>query len=110
MILDIREGQWKKQRKGDYITWKFWDFCIDKGLTSLSMCETFDSSLFSGIKLIQFEDDPIENGFFATNVSSSRREDVALTFRGKRGVLIKFDKNMKLPGICEGSQLCADVS
>ncbi len=97
------------QRSGDYEKWKVLDFCMDWAILELSQCETFRYPLFSGLENVKFEKDSEDNAYFATYLSASKSEDVAITFRGKKGLLLEFEKGFK-SAAPKGTEPCADVS
>ncbi len=102
------------QRNGDYEKWKVLDACLDMGIKLLSACEIFNYPVFSGLANVQFKEWRVKEAFFATYLSSSKSEDVAIVFRGKKGILLEFEKGIKyITGFAGGlnsSQPCADVS
>mgnify|MGYP005653782385 CR=1 FL=1 len=95
------------QRKGDYAKWKWFDYCLYWGIYFLSDRESGSFSVFSGLGGVQMERKHIDEGYFATFVSASWREDVARKFMGKgKGMLIRIDGEFKN----DDNIHCCDVS
>eukprot|EP01084_Bolivina_argentea_P202732 346329_1 len=84
------------QRKGDYKTWKFFDWCLWNAISSLSDRETGMFSVFTGLNGVKLNKKEIECGYFKTYVSTSWKKEVATTFiAGNEGMLIQIDQKFK---------------
>ncbi len=102
----------KSQREGDYKKWEHFDLCLTLAIHHLSYYHMFDYPLYCGLKGVYFEEADIKWAVFNSYLSTSQSEEVAMSFRGKKGALIKIEGGVKSGFAAEGdtSINCCDVS
>ena len=81
----------KSQRNGDYGKWKWFDFCLYHAIYDLSLKETGDFPVYSGLNGVKLDEKIVKSGYFVTFVSTSWRKEVAQKFMGKqKGMMIEI--------------------
>eukprot|EP01083_Nonionella_stella_P093963 263586_1 len=83
------------QRNGDYITWKWFDFCLFNAIELLSRNETGKFTLYSGFKKVKLNRSNIKNGCFKTYQSSSWKLDIAKRFVQDSGMIIVMNEEFR---------------
>eukprot|EP01084_Bolivina_argentea_P244069 408963_1 len=83
------------QRNGDFMKWKWFDFCLYYGIQKLSEKETGSYKLYSGLSNVKLEKKEIKNGYFITYVSTTWIKEVSSTFVGDKGMIIQVDESYR---------------
>eukprot|EP01084_Bolivina_argentea_P310482 537295_1 len=94
------------QRNGDYIKWKWFDFCLYQAIEKLSIRESGSFSVYSGLNHVKMDQKQLKRGWFSTYVSTSWKKEVSQTFMSGTGMMIQIDKSFKDSLV----QSCCDVS
>eukprot|EP01083_Nonionella_stella_P045947 123090_1 len=94
----------EKQRKGDYTTWKWFDYCLYNAISKLSRMEHGRYKIYSGLTNAKLNQKYIESGYFKTYVSTSWDKSTAIGFIEGKGMLIEMDEQFR------ENNICADVS
>eukprot|EP00483_Globobulimina_turgida_P013467 UN13491 len=68
------------QRSGDYLKWKWFDYCLHSAIRVLSRTESGDFSVYSGLNNVKLDTKFKEFCFFKTYVSTSWSKNVAKSF------------------------------
>ena len=85
----------KSQRNGDYVKWKWFDYCLYNAIGGLSTREYGYFSVFTGLSGVKLDYKTVRNGFFVTYVSASWNEQIAISFTNGNGMIIEIDKDYK---------------
>ncbi len=94
------------QRKGEYLKWKWFDFCLYFAIFNLSQNETGNYMLFSGLSNVKLDSKEVQNGYFVSYTSATWMRHIAMEFVNGEGMLIQFDESFR----SNDKVLCADVS
>eukprot|EP01084_Bolivina_argentea_P096781 173987_1 len=94
------------QRKGDYVKWKYFDYCLYRAINKLSDVESGAFSVFTGLNNVKLDVKSIKCGYFVTYVSTSWNKRIAESFMNNDGMIIEIDKSFKNNEYL----LCCDVS
>ena len=96
-----------KQRNNDYMTWKWFDYCLYSGIEALSGTECGQFQVYSGLNGVKVDRQYVSVGYFKTYVSTSWRKDVAERFMGGgEGMMLSISEYYK-----NGNGVnCCDVS
>eukprot|EP00483_Globobulimina_turgida_P012529 UN12552 len=96
----------EKQRNNDYVTWKWFDYCLFNGIELLSRNETGKFALYSGLNKVKLDRSNVKNGCFKTYQSSSWNVDIAKAFVKADGcgmILVMNEEFRKHTSSCDVS-------
>eukprot|EP01083_Nonionella_stella_P066706 175890_1 len=83
------------QRNGDYMKWKWFDYCLCDAIWTLSDREHGLFSVFSGLNNVKLSSKSVKCGWFRTYVSTAWNRAVAETFMSGNGMILNIDKEFK---------------
>ena len=95
----------KRQRGGDYNTWKWFDFCLYWAIFRLCKCESGSFGVYSGLNNVKLDTKKIDEAYFVTYVSTTWQKLVAEEFMEDKGLMLEVDKTFK-----DDRAICCDVS
>eukprot|EP01084_Bolivina_argentea_P027320 50785_1 len=88
------------QRNRDYEKWKWFDYCLYKGIYKLSCLEKASYKLYTGLDKVKLNTKDLSLGYFPTYTSTSWIKSVSMTFIGDEGMIIEMDEKMREWFIC----------
>ena len=94
------------QRAGDYQKWRWFDYCLAQGISTLSECETGQFTLYQGLSGVQMLTNVTEPHFLVTHTSTTWIRAVAEVYTKGSGMLVEIDKDVK----SDSGVDCCDVS
>eukprot|EP01084_Bolivina_argentea_P308943 534329_1 len=94
------------QRNGDYLKWKWFDYCLFHAISRCSKWESGDFAVYSGLNNVKLATKCKKFCFFATYVSASWNKNVAQSFMKDNGMIIEIDSSFKENDWVQ----CCDVS
>eukprot|EP01084_Bolivina_argentea_P120388 213368_1 len=94
------------QRKKNYKKWKWFDCCLFNAIRILSLRETGNFEVYSGLNGVKISSKVVKISHFTTYMSTSWSKDVATQFMGNEGMVLHINEKFK----DEMSVKCCDVS
>eukprot|EP01083_Nonionella_stella_P011236 31934_1 len=96
----------EQQRNGNYIKWKWFDYCLFGAIRKLSHKESGEFVVYSGLNGVKMNKKSVRSGYFVTYTSTTWEKDIAKAFMKGDGMIVSIDKKFKNDRAIK----CCDVS